>query len=136
MPKIHLSHINDKRIIKWLVARYYIVKSRDGVPQMDDKGNVTFKGRSVDIPSFEWFLKKNKWLIYQFLEDGVETAASAEVMTYSQNVKHSADCLESAVYKCVIECNAKGYKGENRGVVDIPEKHLKLQADMSWMLNK
>lgn len=136
MPRIHLSHINDKRIIKWLVARYYIIKSRDGVPQMDDKGNVTFKDKIVDIPPFEWFLKKNKWLIYQFLESGEETAASAEVMTYSQNVKHSADCLESAVYKCVIECNAKGYKGENRGVVDIPEKHLKLQADMSWMLNK
>ena len=134
MPKIHISHIKDKRILKWLVAKLYVVRSRQGVPMMDKEGNISSKGNKVEVPHYLSFLNKDKWLINQFIENGKETAASAEVMTYSQNVKHSAVDLESAIYMCVIECCSKRYKDSNKCVVDIPDKYLVMQKDMAWMV--
>mgnify|MGYP000004549740 FL=1 len=134
MPKIHISHIKDKRILKWLVAKLYVVRSRQGVPLMDKDGNLSSKGNKVEVPHYLSFLNKDKWLINQFIENGKETAASAEVMTYSQNVKHSAADLESAIYMCVIECYSKRYKDSNKCVVNIPDKYLVMQKDMAWMV--
>jgi len=108
------------------------VKAR--CPYNGQRGEHISKGNKVEVPHYLSFLNKDKWLVNQFIENGKETSASAEVMTYSQNVKHSAADLESAIYMCIIECYSKRYKDSNKCVVDIPDKYLVMQKDMAWMV--